>query len=230
MSRPASILTREQNFLVSDSAHGDAAMEDECDTTTRVNVKLCLGKNIDLGVEDAAAKTMVQSLGTSTKSQNLFTTCATHHDVNNRGEIHSDGLSLRPHYRKSQSQICANCYAYDYHWNKKPFHTLPCPNSNFLNYEDRLISLQDNWPKTKSQTPENMAAAGWYYAYDPLKPDLVRTKCCDLSVYQWMPGENPFRVHAENSRMWNRKTCKWILTNRQDLSEKEAAELMKLEK
>ncbi|XP_050447705.1 E3 ubiquitin-protein ligase XIAP-like isoform X2 [Cataglyphis hispanica] len=64
--------------------------------------------------------------------------------------------------------------------------------SQYTTYEKRLQTFQ-NWPKNLKQTPEMLAAAGFYYqGYD----DQVRCFHCDGGLHGWQPTDDVWIEHA----------------------------------
>lgn len=64
--------------------------------------------------------------------------------------------------------------------------------SQCTTYEKRLQTFQ-NWPKNLKQTPEMLAAAGFYYqGYD----DQVRCFHCDGGLHGWQPTDDVWIEHA----------------------------------
>ncbi|KAL6442673.1 hypothetical protein ACFW04_002645 [Cataglyphis niger] len=64
--------------------------------------------------------------------------------------------------------------------------------SQYTTYEKRLQTFQ-NWPKNLKQTPETLAAAGFYYqGYD----DQVRCFHCDGGLHGWQPTDDVWIEHA----------------------------------
>ncbi|XP_070170336.1 death-associated inhibitor of apoptosis 2 isoform X2 [Polyergus mexicanus] len=64
--------------------------------------------------------------------------------------------------------------------------------SQYTTYEKRLQTFQ-NWPKNLKQTPETLAAAGFYYqGFD----DQVRCFHCDGGLHGWQPTDDVWIEHA----------------------------------
>lgn len=62
----------------------------------------------------------------------------------------------------------------------------------FCNQEDRLKTF-DNWPKTLKQTPEQMAAAGFFHTQ---KADRVICFWCGIGLMQWEEDDDAWEQHA----------------------------------
>ncbi|KAM0732845.1 Baculoviral IAP repeat-containing protein 2 [Formica fusca] len=64
--------------------------------------------------------------------------------------------------------------------------------SQYTTYEKRLQTFH-NWPKNLKQTPETLAAAGFYYqGFD----DQVRCFHCDGGLHGWQPTDDVWIEHA----------------------------------
>lgn len=64
--------------------------------------------------------------------------------------------------------------------------------ANFAVESTRLTSF-NNWPQYKHQTPQQLAAAGFFYAGFG---DNVKCFYCDGGLRNWEPGDDPWSEHA----------------------------------
>lgn len=72
-------------------------------------------------------------------------------------------------------------------------------------YEDRLDTFTD-WPISLPVSAEELASAGFFYkGY----ADKVECYCCGASFKQWLPGDDPWKVHSE----WF-DACKFLRNNK----------------
>lgn len=78
-------------------------------------------------------------------------------------------------------------------------------NSNFIVESVRLKTFNIQWPLS-SPTPEDLAAAGFYYLGDK---DRVRCGFCGIQVGKWEKEDNPMMLHDE----WS-PSCQFIINRR----------------
>ncbi|XP_012227195.1 death-associated inhibitor of apoptosis 1-like [Linepithema humile] len=62
-------------------------------------------------------------------------------------------------------------------------------------YSLRLDTFQ-NWPTSKTQTKEQLAEAGFFYAGNHQNNDHVLCFYCGLGLGDWQNGDNPWKLHA----------------------------------
>lgn len=78
-------------------------------------------------------------------------------------------------------------------------------NSNFVIDSVRLKSFRIQWPLT-SPTPEDLAAAGFYYLGDE---DIVRCAFCGIEARKWGKEDNPMILHEK----WT-PSCRFIINKK----------------
>ncbi|XP_055347694.1 baculoviral IAP repeat-containing protein 3-like [Paramacrobiotus metropolitanus] len=73
---------------------------------------------------------------------------------------------------------------------------------SMTNYRDRFATFAE-WPESYSQTPKQMALAGFYYLGIT---DRVQCFCCGKKLEKWKPQEDAWTEHAK----WN-PTCRFLI-------------------
>lgn len=68
--------------------------------------------------------------------------------------------------------------------------------------ETARLQTYDAWPKTLKQTPQELAAAGFFYTQ---KDDRVICFCCGGGVHKWEEKDDPWEQHA-----WYHGECEYL--------------------